>query len=230
MASELYPVQKVLELACAAQRTNKGYLKELESVYDADGKFLFVKHTNKVLVRKALGLESSHSEVEFAPMQIFIQQEDKDQADAIRRYYKRLVFAAVQGDNEFLTEVNQLLNATDMNANKIGFIACLPSTYERDFAKTQLERRSKECIDGHLAPIGTWVSDLDCEVLTCSRSKNYDAYNIDAIIDKKLVNWMSNKPVTVGFAVVQKAKVKAHGHHWRTEKTQTRLHYVKVFQ
>jgi hypothetical protein len=229
MASEEFPVQKVLELACAAQRTNKGYLKESESVYDANGQFMFLKHTNKILIRKALGLESSNSEVEFAPMQIFIEQQDRDQAETIRKYYKRLVFAAVAGDNEFETEVNQLLNADNMKANKFGFIACLPSIYERDFAKTQIERRSRECANEYLADVGTWVTDQDCEILSCVRSKNFDAYNIDAIIDNKLVNWMG-KPVTIGFAVVQKAKVKAHGNHWRTEKTQTRLHYVKVFQ
>ena len=37
MAQE-FPVQRVLELACAAERTNKGYLKDVESVFDNEGK------------------------------------------------------------------------------------------------------------------------------------------------------------------------------------------------
>jgi hypothetical protein len=229
MASEDFPVQKVLELACAAQRTNKGYIKEPQSVYDSNGQFMFVKHSNKMLVRKALGLETSNSEPEFAPMQIFIEQQDKDLAEIIRKYYRRLVFAAVAGESDFYTEVNQLLNADTMKAGKLGFLACLPDAYARDYAKSSLERRSKDCLDEYLAPIDSWINDADCEILSCTRSKNFDAYNIDAIIDNKLVNWMG-KQVAVGFAVVQKAKVKAHGHHWRNQKMQTRLHYIKVFQ
>ena len=224
-----YPVQKVLELACAAQRTNKTYLKEPESIFDSEGKFLFIKHSNKVLVRKALGLEASHSEPEFAPIDIFLEPQDTEKAEEIRKYYRRLMFAAIQGDNEFQTEVNMLLEAENIPANKIGFIACLPSTYERDYERSKLDRRSKECDDTYLGEVGAWVVNQDCEILTCSRSKNFDAYNIDAIINNKLVSWMG-KPVTVGFCVVQKAKVKAHGNHWKNQKTQTRLHFVKVFQ
>ena len=51
-----FPLQQVLELACAAQRVNKEYLKEVESVFDSEGKFMYMKHANKVLVRKALKL------------------------------------------------------------------------------------------------------------------------------------------------------------------------------
>ena len=78
--SDLFPVQRILELACAAQRANKTYLKESETVFDSEGKFLFVKHTNKVLIRNALGLESSNSGPEFAPMTIFVEDCDKEMA------------------------------------------------------------------------------------------------------------------------------------------------------
>ena len=50
-----FPVEQVLHLACAAQRANKTYLKSPESVYDDEGKFLFIKHDNKSLIKFALG-------------------------------------------------------------------------------------------------------------------------------------------------------------------------------
>lgn len=225
-----FPTQKVLELACAAQRVNKEYLKEAQNVFDSEGKFLFVKHTNKDLVRWALGTNRTNVAPEFAPQDIFIQDTDKVLAEEIKKYYRRFMFAAIKGDNEFQTEVNALLGSENMPSNKIGYVACLPSTYARDLAKTNIERKGKECDDAYLSGVGQWIIDQDCEILSCIRSKNFDAYNIDAIISNKLVSWMGNKAVTVGFAVVQKAKVKDHGHHWQTKKNQTRLHYVKVFQ
>jgi hypothetical protein len=228
--AEEYSVQRVLELACAAQRTNKGYLKDQESVFDNEGKFLFVKHTNKSLIRKALGLVETYQAPEFAPMDIFVEDEDKELAEDIRKYYRRLMFAAVKGDNEFQTEVNVLLNAETMSATKVGFIACLPSVYRRDYGHNLLEKKIKTAEDRYLAERDTMVFDKDCEILSCQKSKNFDAFNIDAIIDNVIVSWMSKIELKLGAAVVIKAKVKDHTKHWKFHNSVTRLNYVKVAQ
>lgn len=72
MPQEL-PVQRILELACAAERTNRGYLKESESVFDNEGKFLFVKHSNKGLIRWASGLDRTNQAPEFSQL-IFLSK------------------------------------------------------------------------------------------------------------------------------------------------------------
>lgn len=228
---EEYAVQKVLELACAAQRTNNAYLKETESVYTSDGKFVCLKHDNKALIRHALGIEKyANTEQEFRPAALFLEPQDTVLADEIKSYYRRLMFSAVKGDNEFQTEVNSILNSETITKNKIGFIACLPSVYVRDKARTDFKRSIKTCEDRHLGEVDTVLLDQDCEVIECSRSKNFDAYNINAIIQNVLVSWFSKNPVKLGPAVVQKAKVKEHRHHWLSKKAETRLNYVKVFQ
>lgn len=230
--AEEFPVRKVLELACAAQRTNLGYIKDIESVYDNEGKFLFVKHTNKTLIRKALGLEhrDTYSAPEFAPMDIFLEPKDSELAEEIVKYFRRLMFSAVKGDNEFQTEVNAILNSETISANKIGFLACLPSVYAKDKTRNDLVKGLKDCEDRYLANVDQTVLDKDCIILECSRSKNFDAWNINAIIDNVMVSWFSKKQLTVGPAVLLKAKVKEHRHHWLTKKAETRLNYVKVFQ
>ena len=227
------PVQKVLELACAAQRTNQSYIKTAEYVYSNDEptKFMFVKHENKTLIRHALGIDKySNTEQEFRPMQLFLEQQDKDLADEIRSYYKRLMFSAVKGDNEFQTEVFSLLMTEHMLANKIGFIACLPSVYVRDLGKTKLDRAFRQADNAVLGEVGDMLLDKDCEILQVNRSKNFDAWNILAIIDNKIVSWMNNKEPRVGPAVVIKAKIKQHAENWLCKKTETRLNYVKVAQ
>ncbi len=228
--SETFSTQRVLELACAAQRVNKEYIKEPQSVFDNEGKFLFVKHTNKSLIRWALGIDKYAGQApEFLPQDIFIQDCDKEQAEEIRKYFRRLVFSAIKGDNEFQTEVNQILESEEVPANKIGYVGSLPSVWAKDVSRNRVDKALKAADEGFLADEGNWIVDKDAEIIRCERSKNFDAYNILAIIDNKIASWMG-KPAKIGPAVIQKAKVKQHGEHWLTKKNETRLHYVKVAQ
>lgn len=228
--SQTYPTRQVLELACSAQRTNKEYLKEVESIYDTEGKFLYLKHSNKSLIRCALGIEKPNGEQEFLPQNLFIEECDRLQADEIQKYFRRLMFSAIKGDNDFHTEINALLNEKEIPANKIGYIACLPSVYIKDSTRNNFEKRVRGLEEGYLSDIDKWVMNLDCEILQCIRSKNFDAWNVDAIIESKLVSWLSKTKVGVGPAVVIKAKIKDHSQNWLTKKSTTRLNYVKIAQ
>ena len=229
--SKEFPLQQVLELACAAQRVNKEYLKEVESVFDSEGKFMYMKHANKVLVKKALKLaDSTNTAPEFAPQDIIVEDTDRELANEIQKYFKRLMFAAVKGDNEFQMEVNTLLTLGVVPDNKIGFIACLPSVYKRDSANNQIEKRARGADKEYLASVGSTVFDKDCEILSAQRSKNFDAWNVDAIIDNKMVSWFSKVDMKVGPCVVVKSKVKDHSLHWKYGNPVTRLNFVKAVQ
>lgn len=229
--SKEFPLQEVLELACAAQRFNQEYLKEVEGVFDSEGKFMYMKHSNKVLIRKALKLaDSNNATAEFTPQDISIEDADRELANEIKRYFRRLMFAAVKGDNEFQTEVNTLLTLAVIPENKIGFIACLPSVYRRDSASSLIEKRARGADKEYLADVGAWIFDKDCEILACQRSKNFDAWNVDAIIDNKMVSWFSKIDMKVGPCVIVKGKVKDHSQHWKYGNPVTRLHYIKAAQ
>ena len=227
----VYNTQKVLELACAAFRTYGSYIKENQFVYDSDGKFLFVKHSNKALVKHALGiLDFGSTEPEFRPINLILSTEDTTQAKAIKKYFKRLLFSAVKGTSEFETEINALLEGETVPGNKVGYIACLPSIYLKEVAKTNIKKGLASCVDERLANEGDQVLDKDCEILRVVRSKNFPAWNILAVIDDRIVSWMSSTEPTVGPAVVIKAKVKGFGVNYQTGKIETRLNYVKVAQ
>jgi hypothetical protein len=227
----MYPVQKVLELACAAQRTNQSYIKTAEYKYGDDGKFMFVKHENKTLIKHALGIDKySNTEQEFRPMQLFLVQQDKELADEIRNYYKRLMFAAIKADNEFQTEIFSLLMSEEMEQGKIGWIASLPSVYERDVAKSRLDKAYRNADEGFLAEVGQVLLDKDCEIVQVKKSKNFEGYSVHAMIDNKIVSWYSRHVLTVGPAVMIKCKIKEHSENWQTKKPETRLNYVKIAQ
>jgi hypothetical protein len=230
-----FALQTVLELACAAQRVNKEYVKSLEPVY-ADGnvisgKIMYYKYPNRTLMEAVLGEDKTQYSPEYPkPTLLCTNLDDKELADNIQKYYRRLMFAAIDGSNEFQTEVNALLNSEDIPLNKFGFIACLPSVYKRDHAKNQIEKRVRTLDEGYLDAIGSTILDKDCEILASQRSKNFDAWNIDAIIDNKMVSWMSKIDLKIGNCVVVKAKVKDHSKHWKHENPVTRLNFVKAAQ
>jgi len=226
-----YPLQTVLELACAAQRANGDYIKSTQPVYSDDNKLMSYKWDNKLLMFITLDPSKfKPADDGLKPILLCTNNDDTELANEIQKYYRRLMFTAVDGTNEFLTEVNSLLNSEDVPENKFGFIACLPSVFKRDYGRYILDKRIKSAEDTYLALVGDNIADLDCEVLTCQRSKNFDAFNIDAIIDNKIVSWMSKNELKLGPTVIVKAKVKDHTNHWKHGISVTRLNYVKAAQ
>lgn len=230
MVSE-YPLKTLLELACAAQRINGEYVKVVQPVYSDDNKLMTYKWDNKTIILLALNPTGYKSSIEgHMPPLASTNKDDAELAEDIRKYFRRLMFSAIEGDNEFQTTVNSLLESETVPLNRLGFIACLPSVYKRDYGRTQLEKKIKHSDNLYLAEVGEDVLDKDCEILNCQRSKNFEAYNIDAIIDNKMVSWMSKYELKLGPAVVVKARVKEHSKHWKFENLVTRLNYVKAAQ
>ena len=74
------------------------------------------------------------------------------------------------------------------------------------------------------------VTNLEADVVGCSRSKNFDAYNITAIIDNKVVSWFSKQQIDLSTCHIKSAKVKEHQQQWISKKFETRLNYVKVIK
>lgn len=226
------PLQTALEVACAAQRYNKAYLKSYEEIYSADGTVMAYNFPNKELMRQALGLidyNPKQDPIFNAPL-ICTNLQDRDHANKIKKYYRKLMFNAVAGDDEFFTEVNTLLNSETIPENKLGFIACLPHVQHKEIAKKTLEKIVDSLDDGYLGEPGELVEDKDCEVIDVRHSKAYDAWNVLAIIDNKMVSWMGKARLTLGPCVVVRAKVKAQGKHWGNQHDETRLNYVKAAQ
>jgi len=226
-----YPLQTVLELACAAQRYNGSYVKQAESIITSDDKVVGYKLPNRNLISFALGEDkATYNDPALQPPFLKITSEDQSFATEIQKFYRRLAFTAIEGTDEFKTTINSLLNSTDIPINKLGFIACLPAQFLRDRSQIKMERWAKLVDQEFLGNVGSEIYDLDCEILACARSKTYDAYNIDAIINNKMVSWMGKNRFDLGPCVIIKAKIKGHTLHWKYENAVTRLNYVKAAQ
>lgn len=225
-----FPTKQVLELACAAQRVNGSYLKETEAVYTTDGTYMYSKQTNKMLMLVTAHPAIWTSDPKDKPADLEILPEDIALADEIQKYFKRLMFAAIAGDNEFQTNINSFLNAEGIESKNFGYIACLPSVYARDLAHNKIKKVARTAEGGYLADIGSQLTDLDCEIVESVKSKNFEGYNISAIINSKMASWLNKTDLKIGPCVIVKAKVKDHSKHWKHQNDVTRLNYVKAVQ
>ncbi len=225
-----YPVQQVLELACAAQRINGAYIKENENVWDEDGKFLFTKHSNKLLMLCTLDERIWTADPKDAPMPLRVSEHDVARAEEIKKHFRKFMFGAIEGENDFQTNVNTILSGDTVKENQFGYVACLPSVHVRDVAQTKVKKAARSVEQGYLGDIGATLLDLDAEIIASAKSKNFEGHNIDAIINNKMASWVSKISLALGPAVIVRAKVKGHQKHWKHENDVTRLNYVKVAQ
>ena len=225
-----FPVQRALELACAAQRYNNCYQKESETLYTDDGKAMGYKYSNKILMLWTLDQEKRNgADPQYLPPLIESNDSDRALTEDIRTYYRRLMFSVLaQPDNQFLQEILSLLNKETMNENKLGFIACLPSVYERDRKRNDINKVVRDCDNSYLAIKDTKLENLTARIIDCTRSKNFDAYNVLAIINNKLASWFSKFPIKQHEVEIVSAKVKDNGQNFFNKKAETRLNYVKV--
>ena len=230
MSKKEFPTQQVLELACAAQRINGAYIKEDAPVYSEDGAFMYLKHTNKMQMLCTLEPAIWTADPKDAPMPLKVLPEDVALAEEIKKHFRKFLFSAIEGENDFQTNINTILSGDTVKQNQFGYVACLPSVYVRDIAQSKVKKASRSVEAGILAEIGSTIKDLDAEIISSIKSKNFEGYNIDAIINNKMVSWMNKVTLELGPAVIVKAKVKDCNKHWKHQNDVTRLHYVKAAQ
>lgn len=213
-----------VELACASQRQNNAYLKTTEPVYGEDGVYIHTNYSNKTLMlNTALGVDVENVKVQ-------ILEQDQLLADEIIKYFRRLIFNAVAGEQNFWTDLNRILSQPEVNSSEIGFIACLPSVYARERIQNTVKKSIRELDDRELGTPGTQFFDLNCEIINFKKSNNFDAINVEAIIDNRLVSWFAKDEPKLGPAVLIKGKIKEVRNSYKWKIIETRLNYVKIAQ
>jgi hypothetical protein len=230
MSKKEFSTQQVLELACAAQRVNGAYIKEEAPVYSEDGAFMYLKHTNKMQMLCTLEPVIWTADPKDAPMPLRVLPEDITLAEEIRKHFRKFLFSAIEGENDFQTNINTILSSDTVKQNQFGYVACLPSVHVRDVAQTKVKRAAKAVEEGYLGEIGSNLKDLDAEIISSVKSKNFEGYNIDAIINNKMASWLNKTNLNLGACVIVKAKIKDHTKHWKHQNDVTRLNYVKAAQ
>ena len=114
MKIESYPLQTAIELACAAFRANNGYLSERQLMerYNPDE----TRYTNKELMLVAMGAidPKKYEDVPNKPVLLCTNLDDKELASQMTKFFKRLMFAAIEGEDQFKVDLFGILNQEEV--------------------------------------------------------------------------------------------------------------------
>lgn len=226
----IYDVPHVLELACAAFRRNNDYVKtSYHKLIDNETQAYQFIYANKTLIGFTLGHPNFGSIGPNNPLiALDIIEEDKVMASAITKYFRKLTFTMLTDQsNEFLNKLYHIFSDGKVKVNDIGYVACLPSVYEREKEKLSNKKIMNTCDDEPLAQVGSSVRNVKCTIISCKLSTTYMNYATTGIVDNKIVSWWS-KELVEGDVVITSAKVKKIGKNYSTKKTETCLHYVRI--
>jgi hypothetical protein len=191
--------------ACAAQRINGAYLKTIE-----DGKNT---ETNRQIVDNFLANTD------------LITEADREQGEAVRRYYKGLTFKILQGKklNDFDNTAMVIANRDVIESNyDVAVIASLPSCYERAVKRDNLNRKIEGASGGFIGRIGEKIK-INIEVIRSVFSQQWGVYFVTGITAEDQVVFFSYRDaIPAGKLVIAQGTVKAH------RDNSTQLNRVKV--
>lgn len=217
-ASTKFSVSDVWAAACAADRVNGGYFKEFvfQQVIGQPPKL--IKRKNRDIMMEFLA----------NPDQLLV--EDVERGEQVRNFLQNdLTFRTVKGKlNEFDNAVSKCLVVKDYfdsfnHKYELAVVASLPASAARTEARQNVEQRIKFARGGYVGTIGEKVQ-LNAEVLSVTRSKEFNIYWIRCITDQDQIIVFSNKEsFDAGTHFTVQGKVKAH-----RDDNLTQLNYVKV--
>lgn len=198
----------VWSAACAAQRINGAYVKNLADVAEGQN-----AATNRILIDQHLANPS------------FITEADRKQAELVRKYYKALTFKILQGKklNEFDNNAMVIANRDVITSTyDLAVIASLPSCYERAVKRDNINRKLENADGGYIGRIGDKVQ-VTVEVVRSNFSQQWNVFFVSGITDKNQAVFFSYKwAIESGKVITAQGTVKAH------RDNTTQLNRVKV--
>ena len=198
----------VWSAACAAQRINGRYIKNLIDIAEGQD-----AATNRILIDQHLANPS------------FITEADREQGQLVRKYYKALTFKILQGKklNDFENNAMVIANRDVIESSyDIAVIASLPSCYERAVKRDNMNRKLESATGGFIGHIGDKVQ-VSVEVVRSVFSQQWNVFFISGVTSNDQAVFFSYKQqILAGTIIVAQGTVKAH------RDNSTQLNRVKV--
>lgn len=168
-----YNADDVWAAAAAAQRINGVYHKTVPTDPLTNAPIEGVR-TNRQIITSLLANPDS------------ISQEDHDEGEKIRTYYKGLTFKILQGihlndfDNNAMTIANRDLIQSMYD---VAVITSLPSCYYRAKARDDADAQLRDATGGYISTVGSKVT-VDMKVVKSNYSAKYNTYFVSGLTDK----------------------------------------------
>jgi len=203
-----FQADDVWSAACAAQRINGSYVKVVP-VENSE----YITETNRQIVDNFLANTDLITDI------------DREQGEAVRKYYKGLTFKILQGkklsdfDNNAMVIANRDVIE---NTYDLAVIASLPSCYERAVQRDNQNRKLEFASGGFIGRVGEKVR-ITVEVVRSTFSQQYNTYFVSGVTtDDQAVFFSFRNGIETGKVITAEGTVKRHGENI------TQLNRVKV--
>ena len=231
-----YNTQALIELSYAAQRVNKGYVKQTRR-YSEDQPTTFsnkelIAYTAQQLFDMSLSSErpTVFTPQDFVPLQITdADRESKRVGDKHMRRYSMLALGNL---SDFQQDIFSAYSSQKMPIGRIGLIAYLPTFIERELADKIYKQRMKSDFAESKYITENITEATDVEILKVIPLNNYDfgepAYLHFGAIGKDLVVFSKKEMYTVGDTYEIVGRIKGKDKERETGLPMTRINYVKL--
>ena len=217
------PTQEALAFAVAAQRINKGYVRDTRR-FSEDNPTIF---SNKEIVKFAFNPD-------YRPNDFVMPKptaEDYEEVAEIHKWMKRYVMLGLAELDDFKRDMIDSVSQDTVIKNNLGRVAFIPEFVKRDKHETGLTKEIRiEYRDSQYLGKEKDVVEGVIKILDKRYSSQWESYNYVAVIDGNLVSFMNKFPYDVGSMLRLKGKVKAQSKNKLFSANETRLNYVKLYK
>lgn len=220
-----YSTQELLTLAFAAQRVNKGYVKQTRRYSEGQPTTFSNKELIAFTVASGSDMYVPH---DFIPLKV--TEHDMAAKDAADKHMRRYTLLTMGKLSDFENDIYTAYCSERMPINRIGFIAYLPEFVNRELKDKAYRLHIKQEFGNSKHLINDPVIG-DCEILKViyiNKDMMDPFYMHFGAIDGNLVCFAKKEGFAEGVVYQISAKVKGHESERETGLPMTRINYVKL--
>ena len=219
-----YPTQHLIELAYAAYRINKGYIKQTRRYSEGQP----TTFSNKEMI--TFTAHSDWKPEDFVPLKVT----DADRAAKVAgdKHMRRYTMLAMGNLPQFEADLFAAYSSEEMPIGRVGLVAYLPAFIERQVAEKVYKQRIKTEFAESKHLVGDRIEPSEVEILKVIPLNNdfygEPAYLHFGAIGKDLVCFTVKQMYAVGETYDIVARIKGEDLERDTNTPMTRLNYVKL--
>jgi len=219
-----YPTKLVIELAFAAQRINKSYVKATRRY--SEGQPTTFSNKEIVAFTAAHYLDNDpYLPSDFIPVKV--TEEDRTAMAAAEKHMRRYTMLALGNLSDFQADVFEAYSQEQTPVNRLGLIAYLPQFVERELEDKMYKGRLKtEFAESTAIKDKKIIGEL--EILKRVHSVNYETFFYTAGFNGNLVMFSNKFEYKVGKVFGFRANVKSQITDRDTNLTINKINYVKL--
>ena len=220
-----YSTELLLQMAYAAQRVNKGYVKQTRRYSEGQP----TTFSNKELIAFTVRDDSWLPE-DFVPLKI--TDEDRAAKAAGDKHMRRYTMLAMGDLPQFESDIFAAYSSDKMPIGRIGLIAYIPEFVDREIANKIYKQRMKTEFADSAYLTQNITDGNEVEILKVIPLNNYDfgepAYLHFGAVGKDLVCFSKKEMYAVGETYEMVGRIKGQDKERETGLPMTRMNYVKL--